>query len=240
MGNGPGNLKEYWDTIYAYPRLIGGCVWEWVDHGMRRTTADGRRVLRLRRRLRRPAQRRQLLHRRPDLPRPHPHTGLTEYKKVLEPVRWSPDLRAASWDSSTATTFLAGPLACAWSLESDGESLERGALPVLEIRRAVCNDTLPYTLPMFHRGPNTGCISGLPWPRTRSGLRAGMRLRGHSSPFRWRLAACAAAPGHAAIRWRGDAEEMRYWRRVQPDGLTSPWDYRLVGILGRSYRRVRA
>ncbi|MBE3584400.1 MAG: DUF4981 domain-containing protein [Limnochordaceae bacterium] len=35
MGNGPGNLKEYWETIYRYPRLVGGCVWEWVDHGIR-------------------------------------------------------------------------------------------------------------------------------------------------------------------------------------------------------------
>ncbi len=34
MGNGPGNLKEYWETIYRHPRLIGGCVWEWVDHSV--------------------------------------------------------------------------------------------------------------------------------------------------------------------------------------------------------------
>ena len=41
MGNGPGNLKEYWDAIWAYPRLIGGCVWEWTDHGIRQKTPDG-------------------------------------------------------------------------------------------------------------------------------------------------------------------------------------------------------
>jgi len=29
MGNGPGNLKEYWEAIRAHPRLLGGCVWEW-------------------------------------------------------------------------------------------------------------------------------------------------------------------------------------------------------------------
>ncbi len=32
MGNASGNLKEYWDAFYKYPRLMGGCVWEWVDH----------------------------------------------------------------------------------------------------------------------------------------------------------------------------------------------------------------
>jgi len=41
MGNGPGNLKEYWEAIYKYPRLIGGCIWEWVDHGIRQYTASG-------------------------------------------------------------------------------------------------------------------------------------------------------------------------------------------------------
>ena len=34
MGNGPGGLKEYWDAIRAHDRLIGGCVWEWLDHGL--------------------------------------------------------------------------------------------------------------------------------------------------------------------------------------------------------------
>ena len=29
---GPGDLKDYWDIIYKYPKLIGGCVWEWADH----------------------------------------------------------------------------------------------------------------------------------------------------------------------------------------------------------------
>lgn len=35
MGNGPGGLKEYWETIERYPRLQGGFVWEWADHGLR-------------------------------------------------------------------------------------------------------------------------------------------------------------------------------------------------------------
>lgn len=32
MGNGPGDVKDYWDVIYQYPKLIGGCIWEWADH----------------------------------------------------------------------------------------------------------------------------------------------------------------------------------------------------------------
>ncbi|MHC4512147.1 MAG: beta-galactosidase, LacZ type [Planctomycetota bacterium] len=42
MGNAVGNLKEYWDTIESHERLIGGCIWDWVDQGLLRHTADGR------------------------------------------------------------------------------------------------------------------------------------------------------------------------------------------------------
>ncbi len=34
MGMGPGSIEEYWDLFYQYPRLIGGCVWEWKDHAV--------------------------------------------------------------------------------------------------------------------------------------------------------------------------------------------------------------
>lgn len=32
MGNGPGDVQDYWDTIWEHPQLIGGCIWEWADH----------------------------------------------------------------------------------------------------------------------------------------------------------------------------------------------------------------
>lgn len=32
MGNGPGDVGDYWKLIYQYPKLIGGCIWEWADH----------------------------------------------------------------------------------------------------------------------------------------------------------------------------------------------------------------
>jgi beta-galactosidase len=36
MGNGPGNIKEYVDAFYEYPRLQGGWVWEWANHGLKK------------------------------------------------------------------------------------------------------------------------------------------------------------------------------------------------------------
>ena len=32
MGNGPGDICDYWDLVDAQPKFIGGCIWEWADH----------------------------------------------------------------------------------------------------------------------------------------------------------------------------------------------------------------
>lgn len=34
MGMGAGSIEEYWEIFYKYPRLCGGCVWEWADHAV--------------------------------------------------------------------------------------------------------------------------------------------------------------------------------------------------------------
>ncbi|MBP2411820.1 beta-galactosidase [Arthrobacter stackebrandtii] len=41
MGNGPGGLREYQGLFEKYPRLQGGFVWEWIEHGIRQHTLDG-------------------------------------------------------------------------------------------------------------------------------------------------------------------------------------------------------
>ncbi|WP_416394107.1 MULTISPECIES: glycoside hydrolase family 2 TIM barrel-domain containing protein [unclassified Curtobacterium] len=42
MGNGPGQIAEYEALVDTYPRLHGGFVWEWRDHGLLAHTPDGR------------------------------------------------------------------------------------------------------------------------------------------------------------------------------------------------------
>ncbi|MGN0846884.1 MAG: glycoside hydrolase family 2 TIM barrel-domain containing protein [Kiritimatiellia bacterium] len=49
MGNAIGNFQEYWDLIYTYPALMGGCIWDWVDQAIWKDTdrvcpKTGRRV----------------------------------------------------------------------------------------------------------------------------------------------------------------------------------------------------
>ncbi|GAA4592905.1 glycoside hydrolase family 2 TIM barrel-domain containing protein [Planotetraspora phitsanulokensis] len=41
MGNGPGAIDQYEALVHEHPRLHGGFVWEWRDHGILATTPDG-------------------------------------------------------------------------------------------------------------------------------------------------------------------------------------------------------
>ena len=42
MGNAIGNLDEYVEAYETYPRLIGGCIWDWVDQGLRHPNPEGK------------------------------------------------------------------------------------------------------------------------------------------------------------------------------------------------------
>ncbi len=41
MGNGPGGLSEYQALFDRHPRLHGGFIWEWIDHGITQLTSEG-------------------------------------------------------------------------------------------------------------------------------------------------------------------------------------------------------
>lgn len=34
MGNGPGDIEDYFEKIYSEPRFVGGFIWEWCDHAI--------------------------------------------------------------------------------------------------------------------------------------------------------------------------------------------------------------
>lgn len=41
MGTGPGGLTEYQELFDAHPRLMGGFIWEWLEHGIQVDTTAG-------------------------------------------------------------------------------------------------------------------------------------------------------------------------------------------------------
>lgn len=41
MGNGPGDLRAYWELIYKNDCFFGGCIWEFTDHSVAVKQPDG-------------------------------------------------------------------------------------------------------------------------------------------------------------------------------------------------------
>ncbi|CAP60205.1 uncharacterized protein PODANS_1_5180 [Podospora anserina S mat+] len=42
MGNGPGGLEDYQHAFRTHPRLQGGFIWEWANHGLFKRDSDGK------------------------------------------------------------------------------------------------------------------------------------------------------------------------------------------------------
>ena len=42
MGNGPGDVEDYWETVLKYPNFAGGFLWEWCDHAYVEGEKDGK------------------------------------------------------------------------------------------------------------------------------------------------------------------------------------------------------
>jgi beta-galactosidase/beta-glucuronidase len=135
MGNGPGNLKEYWDAIRAYPRLMGGCVWEWVDHSVRQRAASGEEWW---------AYGGDFNDHPNDgnfcvdglcWPDRTPYPGLIEYKKILEPVHVEAvDLAAGVVTVANRYAFRSlQHLACAWRITRDGEVVQQGRVSGIDV-----------------------------------------------------------------------------------------------------------
>lgn len=105
MGNGPGDIEDYFECIYKHERFVGGFVWEWCDHAIYRgITIEGKKIF----------------HYGGDSSEfPHdgnfcvdgmvssdriPHPALAEYKNVIRPVR------ASLIDAKTGTIELENKL----------------------------------------------------------------------------------------------------------------------------------
>ena len=41
MGNSLGNFSDYWQVFREHPRLQGGFIWDWVDQGLTKLSAEG-------------------------------------------------------------------------------------------------------------------------------------------------------------------------------------------------------
>ncbi len=134
MGNGPGNLKEYWDAIYAHPRLIGGCVWEWADHGIHAETEDGEPFYAYGGDFGDEPNDGNFCVDGLTTPEHDPHTGLLELKKALQPVRiehlGGGRVRVTNLNQFTDLSWLDA----SWRLDMDGTAKKSGSLGSLDVK----------------------------------------------------------------------------------------------------------
>ncbi len=166
MGNGPGNLKEYWEAIRLYPRLMGGCVWEWVDHSVRQFTPEGVEWFAYGGDFGDVPNDGNFCVDGLNFPNRTPYPSLIEYKKILEPVEvQAVDLQTGKIRIHNRYYFISlAHLKGAWkllredvireSMSSSTRTLSaQGSLPALDVPpQGEMDVTLPYHIPAIRTG----------------------------------------------------------------------------------------
>jgi beta-galactosidase len=134
MGNSNGSLADYWDAFEKYPGLQGGFIWEWIDHGIKQKTDDGRDYW---------AYGGDFGEKPNDLnfvcdglvwPDRTPHPGFYEFKHLAQPVK------AIGYNTKTGVLEVKNKqdfsmpdwIRGEWELKINGESAAKGKLPALK------------------------------------------------------------------------------------------------------------
>lgn len=129
MGNGPGGMSEYQELFDRYPRLMGGFVWEWLEHGIAVIGTDGREHFAY------GGDFGEEIHDGNfvtdglvDANR-KPRPGLLDFKKVIEPLTLSV---AADWSGFTLRNGFdfadTSPFGFQYAVVADGVTLEGGSV----------------------------------------------------------------------------------------------------------------
>jgi len=135
MGNSPGALREYWDAIARYPRLQGGFIWDWVDQGLRQVTAMGEPWFAYGGDFGdEPNDGTFCINGVVD-PDREPHPSLWEVQRVYAPLAFEAvDIAAGVLRIHNRRAFTAtDDLSFLWAVEADGEIVQAGVLPRVEI-----------------------------------------------------------------------------------------------------------
>ena len=135
MGVGPGDLKDYWDLIYKYPNFIGGCVWEWCDHGVRTKDTNGKEFFAYGGYFGDFPNDGKFCCDGLNSPDREAHTGLKDYKKVLQPVKIEVvDFSEFEIKITNLYDFLTlDHLVLEWKVSADGTVIPQGKIENLDI-----------------------------------------------------------------------------------------------------------
>ena len=156
MGNGPGDLEDYFRLFQKHDGLCGGFVWEWCDHAVYKGTAENGKAI--------------YYYGGDHGEYPHdgnfcmdglvypdrrPHTGLREYKNVHRPARVvSYDQSAGSLTLHNYMDFLAlnEYLTVAYEVTCDGAVVASGNVEQVPAIAPHSNGTLPLQIEVPAKG----------------------------------------------------------------------------------------
>lgn len=132
MGNGPGGLVEYRELFERHPHCQGGFVWEWIDHGIRQRTADGREYFAYGGDFGEPVHDGNFVVDGLVFPDRTPSPGLVEFAKVIEPVRITGSAGGVTVANMQDVAGL-DALVFGWVLEEEGVEVAAGGLDVPDV-----------------------------------------------------------------------------------------------------------
>ncbi|MCK5811417.1 MAG: DUF4981 domain-containing protein [Clostridiales bacterium] len=147
MGNAPGNLKEYWEAIYKYPKLLGGCVWEWVDHAVLASDEDNKSFYAYGGDFNDTPNDGNFCMDGLNYPDRTPHTSLKQLKKILEPANIISYDKLSFTIKNTNTYISLSYLTCHLELIKDGVLISEANLPNLFVKPGKSKKyKLPFTI----------------------------------------------------------------------------------------------
>ena len=228
MGNGPGGLADYQALFDKHPRLHGGFIWEWIDHGITQLTPAGERYFAYGGDFGEPVHDGNFVIDGLVFPDRTPSPGLLEAKAVFPPVRIAVDLgtRTISVQNRhhTAST---DAYRFSWRVEDGGVLVAEGALAMPAVpaggtgrgqlsRGADCQHgirTRGRTVAHRHRVAGrrhpVGCCRPRDRVRPGSAERAGSGGAASAPPGRLATGAATATAGQARARSPWDAPSSR-------------------------------
>ncbi len=138
MGNGPGDLEDYFEAVQGDDRMCGGFVWEWCDHAIAgERTEDGRVQYAY------GGDHGENIH---DgnfcmdglvYPDRRPHTGLLEYKNVHRPARvvaYDRERKELRLHNYMDFVDLKDYVSVCYEVNCDGVCVDAGEIPAFSVR----------------------------------------------------------------------------------------------------------
>lgn len=128
MGNGPGDLEDYYQLIYGDDHFCGAFVWEWCDHTVLMGERDGKKMYAYGGDFGEFPHDGNFCMDGLVYPDRRPHTGLAELKNVARPARITRTDGQFYIENTLDFTNLRDYLDILWEIKKDGEAIASGKM----------------------------------------------------------------------------------------------------------------